>query len=181
MKQVALCVMCMVVSPVIRAENGSKTLVNDLVKHWQTSKGLSLAVAEAMPGEAYRPFTPSDREWNFTDEMGALALASVLSCSLAIHTRVPERFQSAFDRPMDHTKAGTMESLRVAYDYCIDGLTKMADADLLEMAVFAGHRATKFDIFWNAIAHATHRLGQAEMYLRLKGITPPDTGLKYEF
>jgi hypothetical protein len=31
------------------AEEPSKTLVNDLVKHWQTLKDLALAVAQAMP------------------------------------------------------------------------------------------------------------------------------------
>jgi len=57
----------------------------------------------------------------------------------------------------------------------------MGDAELFEIAVISGHRATRFDILWNAISHATHRLGQAEMYLRSKGINPPDTRPKYEF
>jgi hypothetical protein len=180
-KQIALCGWCIIVSPLFGSESGSKNLVNDLVKHWQTSESLSLAIADAMPGEAYRPFKPSDSEWNFADEMGGLALVNVLSCSLAFHTRAPERFQSAFDRPMDHSKAGTMESLKVAYDYCIDGLTQLNDSELFELAVISGHRTTKFDILWNTISHVTYGLGRADMYLRSKGIKPPDTGPKYEF
>ncbi len=181
MKRVALCVLCLIVSPTFGAEEGSKNLVNNLVKHWQASKSLSLAVADAMPGQAYRPFKPSDGEWNFADEMGGLALVNVLACTMAFHTEAPKRFQSAFDQPMDHTKAGTMESLKVAYDYCIDGLSKMDDTELFELAVISGHRLTRFDILWNAISHATHRLGQAEMYMRSNGMNPPDTGPKYEF
>ena len=96
-------------------------------------------------------------------------------------TRAPERFQSAFDKPMDSTKAGITTSLTVAYDYCIDGLKQMNDADLLKTAVFAGRSEPKLDIFWEAYAHATHGLGKADVYLRLKGITPPDTGPRYEF
>ena len=109
MKQIALSLTCLIVSPIFGAETGDKTLVDDLVKHWQTSKSLSLAVADAMPGQAYRPFKPSDSEWNFADEMGGLALVNVLSCGLAFHSEAPKRFQSAFDQPMDHTKAGIGE------------------------------------------------------------------------
>ena len=57
----------------------------------------------------------------------------------------------------------------------------MNDADLLKTAVFAGRSEPKLDIFWEAYAHATHGLGKADVYLRLKGITPPDTGPRYEF
>jgi hypothetical protein len=166
----------------LAGQGASKTLVNDLVKHWQASKKLTLTVAEAAPAEAYRPFNSSSGEWNFADEMGSLALANFLSCSLALHTEAPARFQSALDRPMDHSKTGTVKSLRVADDYCIDGLATMDDASLMEMAAFAGHTAIRFDILWNANAHAIYRLGEAEMYLRSKGIiTDTKAGASYEF
>jgi DinB superfamily len=172
---------CIAACPALGAENGGKTLVTELVSHWQASKKLSLAVAEALPADSYLPFKPSDTSWNFADEMGSLALTNVLLCSLATHTRAPQSFQAAFDRPMSHDKAETIRSLKTAYDYCIDGITAMNDAGLLETAVVAGHQETKLDIFWNALGHATHRLGQAEMYLRLKNIKPPETGPNYEF
>lgn len=59
----------------------------------------------------------------------------------------------------------------------------MTDADLFATAAhgFKGHPATKFDIFWDAFAHAVHGLGQADLYLRLKKITPPETGPSFEF
>ncbi len=163
------------------AQSSNKSLVNDLVGHWQASKKLVLAVAEAVPADAYRPFKPSDREWNFGDEIGGLALANVLSCSLATRSKAPASFQSALDHPMEHTKAATLDSLKTAYDYCIDGLTKMDDASLFEMTAYGGHQSSRFDIYWNALAHATHRLGQAEMFMRSRGIEPPDTGPRYQF
>ena len=150
------------------------------MKHWQISKDLSLAVAKAMP-EADYSFKPANAELGFADQMGNIALINVLSCTMALGTRAPERFQSAFDKPMDSTKAGIATSLTVAYDYCIDGLKQMNDADLLKMAVIAGRSESKLDIFWGAYAHATHGLGKADVYLRLKGIAPPDTGPRYQF
>lgn len=161
------------------AEDATKTLVNDLVKHWQISKNLSLAVAQAMPADAYS-FKAPNVEWGFADQMGNLALVNVL-CTRALGTRAPEQFQSAFDRPMDSSKAGVMKSLTVAYDYCIDGLKQMNDTDLFKMAVFAGHLEPRFDIFWEGYAQSAYGLGKAEIYLRLEAITPPDTGPRYEF
>ncbi len=182
MKFAVLCVLSFFVSHALYAEDASKTLVNDLVKHWQRSKDLSLAVAQAMPEDAYS-FKPPLAEGEFGGEMGGIALLNVLACSIALGTRAPERFQSAFDRPMDSTKKGILTSLTMAYDYCIDGLKQMNDADLFAMSArgFKGHPATKFDIFWEGYAHSTHLLGKAEIYLELKGITPPDTGPHYDY
>jgi hypothetical protein len=180
MRIIALCALSLCVGHRLPAEDASRTIVGDLVKHWQISKNLSLAVTKAMPEVDYS-FKPPNAEFGFADQLGNIALSNVLSCTMALGTRAPERFQSSFDRPMDLTKAGITTSLTVAYDYCIDGLKLMTDADLLKMAGFAGRSESKLDIFWGAYAHATHGLGKAEVYLRLKGIAPPDTGPRYEY
>jgi hypothetical protein len=178
MQIIALCALGFCLGHLLYAEDASRTVVDDLVKHWQISKDLSLAVAKAMPEDDYS-FKPP-KAW-FADQMGNIALFNVLACTMALGTRAPERFQSAFDRPMDLTKTGVMKSLTVAYDYCIDGLKQLNDADLFKMAVFSGRSKPRFDIFWEAYAHATHGLGKAEIYLRLKGITSPNAGPSYEF
>ena len=177
---VALCVLGIWAGDLLHAQEPSRAVVDDVVKHWQISKDLSLAVAKAMP-EADYSFKPPNAEFGFADQMGNIALFNVLSCTRALGTRAPERFQSAFDKPMDSTKAGITTSLTVAYDYCIDGLKQMNDATLLKTALIAGRSEPKLGIFWGAYAHATHGLGKADVYLRLKGITPPDTGPRYEF
>ena len=132
-----LCVLCLCVGRPLHAQEAKRTVADDLVKHWQISKDLSLAVAKAMP-EAYYSFKPANADLGFADQMGNIALINVLSCTMALGTRAPERFQSAFDKPMDSTKVGIATSLTVAYDYCIDGLKQMNDADLLKMAVYCG-------------------------------------------
>jgi len=177
---VALCVLSIWAGHRLHAQEASRAVVDDLVKHLQISKDLSLAVAKAMP-EADYSFKPPNAQFGFADQMGNIALVNVLSCAMALGTRAPERFQSAFDKPMDSTKTGIATSLTVAYDYCIDGLKQMNDADLFKMAVIAGRSESKLDIFWGAYAHATHGIGKADVYLRLKGIAPPDTGPRYQF
>lgn len=68
---------------------------------------------------------------------------------MALGAPAPARFQSLLDQLMDSTKAGVMKTLTVVYDYCIDGLKQMTDADLFTMAArgFKGHPATRFDVF----------------------------------
>jgi len=58
---------------------------------------------------------------------------------------------------MDSTKTGTIMNLTVALDFSIDGLNQTNDADLFKTNLrgFKGHRATRFDIVWDAYAHAT--------------------------
>ncbi len=186
MQLIPVCALLILLSQTSYPEDAGKSRVNDLAKHWQILETLSLAVAEAIPEDAYSSKVPSaeaDPHVRGPYEMGSLALANVLSCAMALGTPAPARFQSAFDRPMDSTKTAVTKNLTVAYDYCIDGLKQMTDTDLFAMAArgFKGHPATKFDIFWDAYAHAAHALGQADLYLRLKGITPPDTGPRFEF
>jgi hypothetical protein len=180
------CALIFLMSHTLCAGDANKTVVSDLVKHWQVLKGLSLEVAQAIPENEYtgKPaFIEPDPSKIGPFEMYALALETVLACSVGLGIDAPARFQSAFDRPMDSTKTGTITNLTVAFDFCIDGLNQTNDVDLFKTNLrgFKGHRATRFDIVWDAYAHATHRLGKTEMYLRLKEITPPDTGPKFDF
>jgi hypothetical protein len=185
-RKLAPCALIFFFSHTLCAEDARKILAGDLAKHWQILKSLSLGVADAIPENAYTPkaaLVESDPSEMGPFELGALAVETVLSCSIALGTPAPARFQSALDRPMDSTKTAVIMNLTVAYDFCIDGLNQTNDTDLFKTSLrgYKGHPATKFDIFWDAFAHATHRLGKAEMYLRLKGITPPDVGPKFAF
>ena len=180
------CALIFFLSHTLCAEDARKILAGDLAKHWRLLKSLSLDVAHAIPENAYTPkaaLAESDPSEMGPFELGTLALETVLSCSIALDTPAPARFQSALNRPMDFTKTGVTMNLTVAYDFCIDGLNQTNDTDLFKTSSrgYKGHPAMKFDIFWDAFAHAAHRLGKAEMYLRLKGITPPAVGPRFDF
>ena len=55
----------------------------------------------------------------------------------------------------------------------MDGLSKLDDKGLLTMVKQRTNTVSKFELFWGGFTHAAHHRGQAEVYLRLKGITPP--------
>jgi uncharacterized damage-inducible protein DinB len=163
MKRLAWCALCAIVCQIAFAQESGKTLVNELVTHWETSKALSLAVAAAMPDDAYSFQGAGAPEMSFGGQMNHIAAGNGNYCSAAIGSKNP------IDKPADDTKATAIKNLTTAYDYCIDGLKEMTDADLQKTV----KRGTKFELFWGGFTHAAHHRGQAEVYLRLKGITPP--------
>ena len=166
MKRLTLCVLAVAVCQCALAQDSGKTLVNILVKHWQTSKDLSLAVANAMPDDGYG-FKATPPEMSFGEQMNHIALANANYCSMALDTASPLK------KSNDAQKSAAVEHLNTAYDYCISGLEKMNDAELLKPMSKNGHNMTAFELFWGAFTHAAHHRGQAEVYLRLKGVTPP--------
>ena len=59
------------------------------------------------------------------------------------------------------------------YDFVISTLQAMTPAQLNETIKFANQDVTKFAMFGKAFEHQTHHRGQTTVYLRLKGVTPP--------
>jgi hypothetical protein len=104
MKKLALCALCAVVCQVAFAQEGSKTLVNELIGHWETSKALSLAVAAAMPDDSYS-FKATEAEMSFGGQMNHIAAGNGSYCSAAIGTKSP------IGKPADETKATAAKNL----------------------------------------------------------------------
>lgn len=178
MKKIAIsaCFLCGVLAfaglPKPSADNDSDhTVVNELVKHWTASKSLSLAVANAMPDADYT-FKATPGEMSFGEQMNHLASGDSYYCAAAAGTKGP--FQGKLT---DNSKAAAIKNLNSAYDYCIDSIKETSDASLQKTISTKNGTTTPFELFWGGFTHSAHHRGQAEVYLRLKGITPPD----YEF
>jgi uncharacterized damage-inducible protein DinB len=167
LKRLALCALGLGLIPAAFCQDTGKTLVNEMVSHWESSKALSLAVAEAMPEDSYS-FKATPAEMSFGGQMNHIASANAFYCSTAMSSKSP------LGKAADDTKATATKNLTTAYDYCIDGLKEMTDADLQKTASMRGTPVSKFELFWGGFTHAAHHRGQAEVYLRLKDIKPPD-------
>jgi uncharacterized damage-inducible protein DinB len=162
-----VCILALLGAQLAMAQDSGKTIVNEMMKHWETSKSLSLEVAAAMPAESYS-FKATDAEMSFGEQMNHIALANGNYCGFALETKNP------LSKPADASdKAAAVKNLTAAYDFCLDGLSKLDDKGLLTMVKQRGNTVSKFELFWGGFTHAAHHRGQAEVYLRLKGITPP--------
>ncbi len=184
------CVLAVFLTPGLRAQHStqldsSQLIISDLVKHWQTLKRLSVDVAQAIPESEYAlKANEMDLKLIGTvpSELNGIALVNVLSCSLGFGVEAPPTFQSAFDRPMDATKANVIMNLTAAYDFCLDGLNQTKDIDLFKNnRVFKGRPANRFDIILGAYARSTLGVGVVSMYARSKGIQLPDMGPRFDF
>jgi Uncharacterized protein conserved in bacteria len=145
----------------------SNQLLNILVKHWETSKEFSIAVANAMPADQYSA-QPAPPEKGFGAMVNHIASANGFYCSVALGSENP------IGKTTDDSKDAAIKNLTKSYDYCIDGLKKMSEADLMKTRGKAPRQMTAFEAFWGAFTHSAHHRSQLEVFLRLKGQQPPN-------
>ncbi len=166
MRFTLVCFVVLMAGRLVAAQEPGKTMVSEMAKHWENSKSLSLAVAEAMPANDYS-FKATDAEMSFGEQMNHIAQANGSYCSAAMGEKNP------ITKPEDASKATAIKNLTASYDFCMGGLSKLDDKALQETVNRNGSAVSKFELFWGGFTHAAHHRGQAEVYLRLKGITPP--------
>ncbi len=144
----------------------SHVLVDALVKHYEASRDLTLAVANAMPDADYS-FKATDPEMSFGQQINHIAAANANYCAAGMDTKSP------LGKLDDNSKGAAVKNVNIAFDFCLDGLKKLSDSGLTKLTGTAPRQATVFERFWGGFTHTAHHRGQAEVYLRLKGITPP--------
>ena len=76
------------------------------------------------------------------------------------------------------SKEATMKAVSESYDYVIASLKAITDKQLAEtVKMFGQFEMTKSVGFAKAFEHGAHHRGQTTIYLRLKGVTPPQEKL----
>jgi len=143
-------------------------------KHWQTSKEFTLAVADAMPAASYN-FRPVDEEMSFGKVMAHIALANNRAFATVSGLKAPEtpdKIAAAYKDPAGGSfdKDATMQFLRDSFDFCSKALAEITPEKLDAMTGPMSGR----ERLWAYFTHTAHHRGQAEVYLRIKNIKPPD-------
>jgi uncharacterized damage-inducible protein DinB len=144
--------------------------MDELVNDWKVSKQFTLEVAEKMPAEFY-DFKPSPEQMTFGRQMLHISGTNVF------------RFEqltgiaSKIGPPEKADKATAILKLTESFDYVIrvlpkitpEQLTKMYKVDWRGRPEVAGR-----EMMLGMFVHTAHHRAQCEVYLRLKGIQPPD-------
>ena len=140
---------------------------DSFLRHWEVERGYTLAVAEAMPAEHYG-FKPNPVQRSFCEQLTHLAGANMAYFSAFGLLPVPER-------PSGSDRDAARKHLNTSWDYTIGVLRKLSEKELLRSDLgtprFKPHTGT--DLCLRAYTHTAHHRGQAIVYLRIKGITPP--------
>jgi len=147
-----------------------------LVKHWKTSGEFTIAVAKLMPADSYN-FKPVPEELTFGQVVIQVARANLGACALASGTKrpdVPPALIDAENGKGQADKDSIVQFLSSSFDFCNQAVAGMTPEKLDAVVGPPNRRMTGFEWLWAYFTHTAHHRGQLEVYLRIKGIKPPD-------
>ncbi|HJT90110.1 MAG TPA: DinB family protein [Bryobacteraceae bacterium] len=150
-----------------RLGHAAESEIEVFAAHWRKSKDFTLKVADAMPAESY-DYKPFAGARSFGGEMQHLAQAEGFYLARLAKTRPPAAPSG------DTSKAATIKYLTAQFDWSIGVVSQLTSADLNRSFTGRGPSMTGIEMLYGAIVHTAHTRGYAEMFLRNKGITPPE-------
>ena len=134
-------------------------------KHFGALKNLSVAVAQSMPTEQYG-FRPHTESMNFGELMSHIAATNYQFCA-GLKDAVPPAL------PSPTAKDAVVKFLSDSFDYCSAVIPGLTDEQLSKSHNSPDGFLPGRDILLAMYIHVAHHRGQAEIYLRDKGIRPP--------
>jgi len=153
----------------------------EMIAEWQRAKTYTKAYLDAMPEDGYT-YKPTPEIRSFAQQMLHLADGNYLFASSAsgkanpLGVTLPKHDMD--EKTIAQTKEATTRAVMDSYDFVINTLQDMTSEQLQETTAF-GNRGTftRSGLFGKGFEHQTHHRGQTTIYLRLKGVTPPNERL----
>jgi uncharacterized damage-inducible protein DinB len=137
----------------------------EYAKHFGALGKLSVAVAEAMPAEQYG-FRPHPESMDFGRLMTHIATTNYQFCAGL-------KDAPAAPMPSPTDKAAIVKFLSDSFEYCSAIIPTLTDAQLAATHDSPDGRLSGREVLLAMYIHVAHHRGQAEIYLRDKGIQPP--------
>jgi uncharacterized damage-inducible protein DinB len=157
------------------AKVGSVLDMSEFVRDWQISKQFTIDVANAMPADLYT-FKPNPEEMTFGEQMIHIAQGNVFRFNQI--TGIPTSFPLDPDKPPAADKQNVLKLLDQSFDYVIDVLPKITPEQLQRTWHIPSWKGRPDPdgraMIMNMFVHTAHHRAQCEVYLRAKGIKPPD-------
>jgi len=149
--------------------------MQEFIHDWTISKQFTIDVANAMPAEFYS-FKPNPDEMTFGEQIIHIAGANAFRFHEITGVKPPFDFDPAHQPPTDKTSAVKM--LQQSFDYVI-GLLPQITSEQLKRTWHIPSWKGRTDpdgraMILNMLVHTAHHRAQCEVYLRVKGIKPPD-------
>lgn len=152
--------------------------MTEFTHDWQISKQFTIDVASAMPAELYS-FKPNPEEMTFGEQMVHIAGSNVFRFNQITGIQPPFPFDPA--RPPASDKQSVLRMLDQSFDYVIRVLPQITPEQLKRTWHVPSWKGRPDPdgraMILNMFVHTAHHRAQCDVYLRAKGIKPPD----YEF
>ena len=134
-------------------------------KHLGALNKLSVEVAEAMPADQYS-FRPHPDSMDFGQLMSHIATTNYQFCAGLKDSETPKL-------PSPTDKDGFVRFLSDSFEYCGGVIPNLTAEQLLQAHNSPDGHLPGREILLAMYVHVAHHRGQAEIYLRDKGIKPP--------
>lgn len=140
------------------------------IKDWERARAFTKEYLDAMPESSYA-LKPTKEMRSFAGQM--LHLSDALYGIVGSATDVAPTAKDV-EKSNDVAKASVTEKVLAAYDFAINTIKNVPDAKLAEsVKLFGRFELTRGQAIEKAFEHQTHHRGQATVYIRLAGATPP--------
>ena len=156
----SLCVASVSAAPV-----DSPGAAGEYSKHFAALGKLSVAVAQAMPAEQYS-FRPHPDSMDFGQLMSHIATTNYQFCAGLKDSDAPSL-------PSPAEKDSIVKFLSDSFEYCSAVIPNLTDTQMTQMHNSPDGRLSGREVLLAMYVHVAHHRGQAEIYLRDKGIRPP--------
>lgn len=158
------------------AFTNNDSLKAQLLRDWERAKAYTKEYLDAMPEDGVN-YKPSPDIRSFAEQMLHLSQGNV---GLSSNGTGKERIYAGKNlEKMDEfkNKAALTKVVMECYDFVIDGIKSMDVSKLEEMVKRGNFENNRLTWINKAFEHQTHHRGQTTIYLRMKGIQPPQEKL----
>lgn len=147
-----------------------------MLTDWQRARSYTKEYLDAMP-EVGMNFKPTPEMRSYAEQMLHIAGANFAFGSGA--SGKPNPYQGKELEKMNEykTKAALTQIVLESYDFMMEGLNAATPAQLSETIKLFNMSMTRELTYNKAFEHQTHHRGQTTVYLRLKGVKPPQEKL----
>jgi uncharacterized damage-inducible protein DinB len=151
--------------------NAAAPAATEYAKHFDALSALSVAVAQAMPPDQYG-FRPHPESMDFGQLMSHIATTNYQFCA-GLKDSDPPALPSLTGKDKGKDKDAVVKFLADSFDYCSAVIPNLTEEQLSTPHNSPDGRLLGREILLAMYIHVAHHRGQAEIYLRDKGIKPP--------
>ncbi|KAA5543404.1 DinB family protein [Adhaeribacter rhizoryzae] len=149
---------------------------SQMTAEWQRAKEYTKEYLDAMSEEGIS-FKPTPEMRSFAEQMLHLANANFMFAATVSGKANPYQGKNLEKLPDYKTKAALSKVVLESYDFVISTLNGTSEAQLSENIKLFNHDLSRDLAYQKAFEHQTHHRGQTTVYIRLKGIKPPNEKL----
>lgn len=159
-------------SPATTFADDKKQMIAD----WERAKAYTKEYLDAASEEAIG-VKPTPEMRSFGQQMLHIAEANYGLGATATGKTNPVPFGSLEKSEQHKTKAAVTKAVMESYDFVIAGIKDLDEARMTETVKIFNFEMTRAVAIAKTFEHQTHHRGQTTVYLRMKGITPPQEKL----